>query len=310
MWHLRFVPDNTSIDFIGKRFFAFAFTGLLFVATLLSLGVKGFNLGIDFKGGILLEVKAQHAFELAPLRQKLGSLGLGEVSLQTFGQPDDLLIRVERQEGGDKGQEEAVVKIKDALGPGMEYRRTEVVGPKVSNELLLKGYIAAALSVLAIAVYVAFRFEWQFGIAAFIATLHDVVTTMGLFSILGLEFDLTAIAAILTIAGYSINDTVVVFDRIRENLRKYKTMPLKELFNLSVNETLTRTIMTSSTTMLAVLALLFVGGPVIFNFNVAMAWGIVIGTYSSIYVAAALLLYLKPLRRQPVERAAAVAEKG
>lgn len=310
MRHLRFVPDNTKIDFIGKRYYAFAITGFLFLVTIVSLGIKGFNLGIDFKGGILLEVKSQQAFELAPLRQKLGALGLGEVSLQTFGEPNDLLIRVERQDGGEKGQARAVDAIRGALGPGMEYRRTEIVGPKVSNELLLKGYIAAALSVLAIAVYVAFRFEWQFGIAAFIATLHDVVTTMGLFSVFGLEFDLTAIAAILTIAGYSINDTVVVFDRIRENLRKYKTMELKDLFNLSVNETLSRTIMTSTTTMLAVLALLFVGGPVIFNFNIAMTWGIVTGTYSSIYVAAALLLYVKPLRRTIAAGPAAAAGKS
>lgn len=298
MRHLRFVPDDTKIDFIGRRYFAFAITGLLFLITIVSLGIKGLNFGIDFKGGILIEVKSQQAFDLGALRTKLGGLGLGEVSLQTFGSPNDLLIRVERQEGGEKAQEQAVSKIKQTLGPGMDYRRTEVVGPKVSHELLFKGYLASTLAVLAIGVYVAFRFEWQFGIAAFVATLHDVITTIGVFSVLGLEFDLTAIAAILTIAGYSVNDTVVVFDRIRENLRKYKTMELADLFNLSVNETLSRTIMTSSTTMLAVLALLFVGGPVILNFNVAMAWGIVTGTYSSIYVAAALLLYLKPLRRR------------
>lgn len=305
---LRFVPDDTKIDFIGKRYFAFAVTGLLFLITIISLGIKGLNFGIDFKGGILIEVKSQQAFELSSLRQKLGTLGLGEVSLQTFGDPNDLLIRVERQ-GGEKAQEQAVEKIKEALGPGMDYRRTEVVGPKVSGELLFKGYVASILAVLAIGVYVAFRFEWQFGIAAFVATLHDVITTIGVFSVLGLEFDLTAIAAILTIAGYSVNDTVVVFDRIRENLRKYKTMELAELFNLSVNETLSRTIMTSTTTMLAVLALLFVGGPVILNFNVAMTWGIITGTYSSIYVAAALLLYLKPLRRRAAS-ATTAPEKG
>lgn len=306
---LRFVPDNTNFDFIGKRYYAFALTGLLFLVTIVSLSIKGFNLGIDFKGGILLEVRAAQAFDLGAVRGKLGGLGLGEVSLQTFGDPNDLLIRVERQEGGEQGQSRAVEAIKQALGPGVEYRRTEIVGPKVSNELLFKGYLASALAVVAIAVYVAFRFEWQFGIAAFIATLHDVVTTMGVFSIVGLEFDLTAIAAILTIAGYSINDTVVVFDRIRENLRKYRTMPLADLFNLSVNETLSRTIMTSSTVMLAVLALLAVGGPVIFNFNIAMLWGVITGTYSSIYVAAALLLYLKPLRRAAGAPAAA-PEKG
>jgi preprotein translocase subunit SecF len=307
---LRFVPDDTKIDFVGRRYFAFGITGLLFVVTIISVLVQGLNFGIDFKGGILIEVKGQHAFELASLRQKLGALGLGEVSLQTFGEPTDLLIRVQRQEGGEKAQEQAVSKIKESLGPGLDYRRTEVVGPKVSGELLRKGYIASVLAVLAIGIYVAFRFEWQFGVAAFVATLHDVVTTIGVFSVLGLEFDLTAIAAILTIAGYSVNDTVVVFDRIRENLRKYKTMDLKDLFNLSVNETLSRTIMTSTTTMLAVLALLFVGGPVIFNFNIAMAWGIITGTYSSIYVAAALLLYLKPLRRGSAATTTPAAEKS
>jgi preprotein translocase subunit SecF len=309
---LRFVPDDTKVDFIGRRFIAFGITGLLFLITIASVGVKGLNFGIDFKGGILFEVKSQAAFELAPLRAKLGSLGLGEVSLQTFGDPTDLLIKVERQPGGEKAQEAAVEKVRAVLGPGIDYRRTEVVGPKVSGELLYKGYLASALAIIAIGVYVAFRFEWQFGVAAFVATLHDVVTTMGIFSVLGLEFDLTAIAAILTIAGYSVNDTVVVFDRIRENLRKYKTMDLKDLFNLSVNETLSRTIMTSTTTMLAVLALLIVGGPVIRNFSVAMLWGIVTGTYSSIYVAAALLLYLKPLRRSASSSGTAepAAKKG
>jgi preprotein translocase subunit SecF len=307
--HLRFVPDNTRFDFIGQRRYAFAITGLLFLMTIVSLSVKGFNFGIDFEGGILLEVKQAQPFDLAPMRAKLGGLGLGEVSLQTFGEPNDLLIRVQRQPGGEKAQNQAVEKVRQALGPGLEYRRTEVVGPKVSGELLLKGYIAAALAVVAIAIYVAFRFEWQFGIAAFIATLHDVVTTMGIFSVFGLEFDLTAIAAILTIAGYSINDTVVVFDRIRENLRKYKTMELKDLFNLSVNETLSRTIMTSTTVILAVFALLLVGGPVISNFNIAMLWGVIVGTYSSIYVAAALLLYLKPLRRSAVAAPARAVEK-
>ncbi len=309
MRHLRFVPDNTRFDFIGQRRYAFAITGLLFLMTIVSLSVKGFNFGIDFEGGILLEVKQAQPFDLAPMRAKLGGLGLGEVSLQTFGEPNDLLIRVQRQPGGEKAQNQAVEKVRQALGPGLEYRRTEVVGPKVSGELLLKGYIAAALAVVAIAIYVAFRFEWQFGIAAFIATLHDVVTTMGIFSVFGLEFDLTAIAAILTIAGYSINDTVVVFDRIRENLRKYKTMELKDLFNLSVNETLSRTIMTSTTVILAVFALLLVGGPVISNFNIAMLWGVIVGTYSSIYVAAALLLYLKPLRRSAVAAPARAVEK-
>jgi preprotein translocase subunit SecF len=207
---------------------------------------------------------------------------------------------VQEQPGGNAAQEQAITAMRSLLEPGFEIRRTEYIGPQVSHELLRDGVIAALLSVMLIGVYVWFRYEWQFGISAVITTFHDVVVTFGLFSLFHLEFNLTVVAALLTIAGYSINDTVVVFDRIRENLRKYKSMGLAQLIDLSVNQTLARTLMTSGTTLLAVLALLLFGGPVLRNFSLAMAWGIGVGTYSSIFVASALLLHLPSLR--PAER--------
>ncbi|MSO71244.1 MAG: protein translocase subunit SecF [Alphaproteobacteria bacterium] len=290
-------PAVSKFNFVGVRLYAFLLTGTLFALTAVSLSLQGLALGIDFRGGILLEVAGKQAFDLGDLRAKLGGLGVGEVELQDLGTLDRLLIRVEKQDGGDEAQLAASNKVKELLGPGVEYRRVETVGPKVSTELFNQGLLAAAVAVLAIAGYVAFRFEWQFGIAAMVATLHDVVTTVGLFSLFGIEFNLTSIAAILTIAGYSVNDTVVVFDRIRENLRKFKTMGLAELINLSVNETIARTVVTSSTTMLATLALLFFGGPVLAGFSLAMAWGIIIGTYSTVYVASSLMLYLPSVRQ-------------
>jgi preprotein translocase subunit SecF len=203
-----------------------------------------------------------------------------------------VLIRLEQQEGDEQAQQAAVAKVKEALGPGVEYRRTEFVGPQVSEELFWDGIYAVSAAILAILVYIWFRFEWQFGLAAVIALLHDVLSTIGIFSLVGLEFNLTTVAAVLTIAGYSINDTVVVFDRVRENLRKYKSMPLRELFNLSINQTLSRTTLTSFTTLLALVALYTLGGEVIRGFSFGMIWGVVIGTYSSICLAVPLLLYL------------------
>lgn len=285
-------PDVIGVDFIGKRAIALAFSAALTVASLVSLATQGLNLGIDFQGGILIEARAQQDIDLGPMREKLGGLGLGEVALSHVDSKRDIMIRIERQEGGEKAQAAAIDRIKEALGTGIEYRRTESVGPTVGRELLIGGVIATLLGVLAIAVYVWVRFEWQFGVSAMVATFHDMITTFGLFSIFQIDFDMTSVAAILTIIGYSINDTVVVFDRIRENLRKYKSMPLGDLMNLSVNQTMARTIMTGLTTQLAIFALLVFGGPVLFGFSVAMTWGIVIGTYSSIYMAAALLMFM------------------
>ncbi|MBE9556936.1 MAG: protein translocase subunit SecF, partial [Proteobacteria bacterium] len=242
MKKLRIVPANTAIDFMGKRLIAFAFSTVLIVSALgLSLG-SGLNLGIDFLGGILLEIQTTEPADVGQLRSDLGSLGLGEVSLQEFGSEDVVLIRVQRQEGGDEAQQVAIKKIRDKLGDGVEeYRRTETVGPTVGAELKEAAILAIGSAILAILIYIWFRFEWQFGIAAIIALIHDVLTTIGLFALFQLEFNLATVAAVLTIAGYSINDTVVVFDRVRENLRKYKKLSLVELFNLSINETLART---------------------------------------------------------------------
>ncbi len=290
---IKLVPDNTKIDFVGMRKPFFLLTAVMILFSAFYVGFIGLNLGIDFKGGILMEVKTKGPANIDAMRGKLGNLDLGEVALQGFGAHDDVLIRVQRQEGGEEAQQKAVEKVKGALGDSVQtYRRTEFVGPKVGGELIQGGTIAVVLSLLAIAAYVWFRFEWQFAVGAIIALAHDVIATVGMFAVTGLEFNLSSVAAILTIAGYSINDTVVIFDRVRENLRKYKTMDIKELINLSVNETLARTVLTSLTTFLAVLAIFLFGGPVIQGFSAAMIFGIVVGTYSTVYVASSIVIYL------------------
>ena len=294
MIKLRLVPDNTSIAFIEKRFVALIFSAVLIVGSLSLLGVKGLNLGIDFLGGILVEVKTDGPADVASLRNKISNLGLGEVSIQEFGAPDDVLIRVQRQKGGDAQQQEAVAIISEAIkAEVIEFRRTETVGPTVGAELKEAAILAVLMAIGAILLYVWFRFEWQFGLGAVIALSHDVLATIGLFSLLGLEFNLASVAALLTIAGYSINDTVVIYDRVRENMRRYKSMPLTNLFNKSINETLARTVMTSVTTLLALLALVLLGGEVIRGFSIALIFGVLIGTYSSVALAVPTLLYLR-----------------
>ena len=289
---LNLVPANINLSFIPKRKMFMAFSALLVAASVFMFLSKGLNYGIDFKGGIMLEVRTEKAANIAEMRTTLGDLGLGEVSLQEFGQPTDVLIRIQRQDGGEKAQQEAVNTIKAALSSSVEYRRTEFVGPKVSDELFWDGLTAVGLAILAILIYIWFRFEWQFGLGAVVALSHDVITTIGIFALMGFEFNLSTVAAVLTIAGYSINDTVVVFDRVRENLRKYKKMPFPELLNNSINQTLSRTVITSVTTMLALLALYLLGGEVIRDFSFAMIWGVLIGTYSSICLAVPILLNL------------------
>ena len=297
MRHLKLIPAGVNLQFVAKRMIFFVFSGLLVVMSVGLFTIKGVNYGIDFKGGILMEVRTPDAADPGAMRLALSDLGLGEIALQEFGAPTDVLIRVQRQEGGEKAQQAAVEAVKAALGPEVEYRRTEFVGPKVSEELFWDGVMAVTFAILAILVYIWFRFEWQFGLGAVVALVHDVLSTIGLFSLLGLEFNLSTVAAILTIAGYSINDTVVVFDRVRENLRKFKTMPLTELFNRSINETLSRTVMTSVTTLLALLSLYLLGGEVLRGFSFAMIWGVLIGTYSSVCLAVPMLLYLDLGRR-------------
>ncbi|MGB9152830.1 MAG: protein translocase subunit SecF [Alphaproteobacteria bacterium] len=294
---IHIIPADTNIDFVAKRWWAFSWTILLVVITVAALCIKGLNLGIDFKGGILIEAKAQQAVDMSALRADLATLNLGEISLQQYGEPTDVLIRVQRQEGDEAAQNAAIKSVRDKLGTSYEYRRVEVVGPTVGTELLHAGILATILAMVAISIYVGVRFEWQFGLAALIATFHDVLTTVGLYAVLQLDFNLTAVAALLTLAGYSINDTVVVFDRIRETLRRQKATDLRSIINASVNQTLSRTTMTAGTTLLALLPLVFMGGPTLINFSAALTWGIFVGTYSSIYVASALLLYMPPLRR-------------
>ena len=294
---LVFLHEPPHIPFVKLHTLGFVVSILLTLASVGLLATRGLNFGIDFRGGIVMEVKAPGGkADLEAMRGRLNGLGLGEVSLQTFGQPDDVLIRLPRQPGDDAAQNKGVETVRNSLGPTYEYRRTEVVGPKVGGELIHAGTIATMLAILAIAAYVWFRFEWQFGLGAVISTFHDVITTLGLFSLLQLEFNLTTLAAILTIAGYSINDTVVIYDRVRETMRKFKQMPLGGVIDLSLNETLSRTVLTSSVTAVAVLALLLFGGEVIRGFSAAMLWGIVIGTYSSLFIAAPLLLHAKPRR--------------
>jgi preprotein translocase subunit SecF len=306
---IRRIPN---IDFMGLHKLGFVLSGLLTIGSIVLFLVQGLNYGIDFSGGTLMEVRTiAGPADLGQMRGTLDGLGLGQVSLQGFGAPDEVLIRLPRQPGDDKAQEQAVQKVKQALGRAVEYRRTEVVGPTVGAELIRAGVIATVLALFAIAAYVWLRFEWQFGVGAMLSTVHDTVTTVGLFALLQIEFNLTTLAAILTIAGYSINDTVVIYDRVRETMRKYKTMDFRTLINKSLNETLSRTILTVSTTALAVLSLLIFGGEVLRGFSIAMLWGIVVGTYSSLFIAAPLLFYIRPRRSgQAKERAEGVPAEG
>ena len=292
-----FLRKPPNFPFVRIHRLGFLISLALMIASAGLLATRGLNFGIDFKGGIVMEVKTTTArADLDAMRSQLNGLGLGEVQLQSFGAPNDVLIRLPRQPGGDQAQNRAAALVHITLGPSYDYRRTDVVGPKVGNELIRAGTIATVLATLAIAGYVWFRFEWQFGLGAVFSLFHDVFTALGLFSALQLEFNLATLAAILTIAGYSINDKVVIFDRVRENLRKYKQLPLPDLLDLSLNETLARTLMTSTVTALAVFALLLFGGSVIRGFSAAMLWGIGAGTYSSLFLAAPLLLYVKPRR--------------
>lgn len=290
---IEFIPRNTKFPFVSWFKMCFGTSVVLNVVTIILLVTMGLNFGIDFKGGMLLEVQAkQGKADLASLRSAVGSLGLGEVQIQEFGKPEEALIRLAEQPGGATAQQDAVNKVKAVLAATYEVQRTEVVSGTVSSELMWKAVQALGLTCLGIFIYVWFRFEWQFALGAIIALVHDVFLTVGVFSALRLDFDLTIVAALLTILGYSINDTVVIYDRIRENLRKYKKMPLDELLDLSVNETLGRTIMTVSTMLLALLALYFFGGEVIRGFVFAMLFGSIVGTYSSVYIAAPFLIMI------------------
>jgi len=299
---LKLVPENTSVPFVSFRKIAYVLSTLLLVASVYFYAVKGLNFGIDFKGGFLIEAHTENTADLASLRNITGNMGLGEVSLQTFGDDNQVLIRIEFQE--DKSLNEVVELVQMTLdseyAEQVSFQRTEAVGPKVSGELIESGVLSVLLAVGAVLFYIWIRFEWQFGLGAVIALMHDVLLTVGMFSLTGLEFNLSIIAAILTIVGYSLNDTVVVYDRIRENLRKFRKKELPDLINLSLNETLARTMMTSVTTLLALTALFYFGGEVIHGFTAAMIWGIFVGTYSSIFIASPVLLWFE-LRREEEE---------
>lgn len=288
-----FFPHGLRLPIVAKSPIFIGITLAMLVVSAVLLFTRGLNYGVEFKGGTLIEVRAKSgAVDLTKLRDITGKLGLGGIQVQGFGgdNPRDALLRIETQPGGDKAQEQVPKKVIDAL-PEYEIRRVETVGAAVSGELKTAAFLSVIASLLGILAYVWFRFEWQFAFAAIVALIHDVFITMGVFALLGLEFDLTVVAALLTLAGYSINDTVVVFDRIRENLRKFKKETIANLFNLSINETLSRTILTASTVFLAVSALYIFGTEVIHGFAFAMLFGVLIGTWSSIFVAAPLVMW-------------------
>ena len=293
---LRLISDNTNINFIKLKKLAFSFSSIFSLLSLLLVLFIGLNFGIDFKGGILIEVRTSDEIGISEIRDNVSNLNIGEISIQEFGVATDYLIRVERQKGGDNAQQEAINLIKSSLSTSfmdkIDYRRLEFVGPTVSKDLVSDGVMAIVCAIIAMLAYIWFRFELPFALGAIVALVHDIVLTMGVFAALGLEFNLATVAAILLIIGYSMNDTVVVYDRIRENLRKFKRMPLNELLNKSINQTLSRTINTTVTTILALGALYFIGGQIIADFAFAMLWGIVVGTYSSIFIASTILTFL------------------
>jgi preprotein translocase subunit SecF len=292
---LKLVPPGTKVPFMKARFAAFIVSAIAVMTSIVLFFAVGLNFGIDFRGGTLIEIQTTDGpADLSEIRSVVGGLDLGDVQIQEFGSPQDVLIRVEEQPGGELAQQQVIVLIRDALGEDtVDYRRVEIVGPQVSSELARDGTIAVIIAIMAILIYIWFRFEWQYALGAVVALVHDVLLTIGLFSIVGYEFNLSSIAAVLTIVGYSLNDTVVIYDRVRENLRKFKKMPISDLLDLSINDTLSRTLMTSVTTLIALSALFIFGGEVIRSFTFAMIWGVIIGTYSTVLVAAPILLFLK-----------------
>ena len=299
---VKLVPDNTNIPFMAWRRYAFAFSIIISVISAALFMTVEMNYGIDFRGGSSIEVKAkQGEGDAGDIRARLGELNIGDLQVQSFGDQGEYLIRIEGQGEGDSAEQSVVQRIQGELAEDYEFRRVESVGPTVSNELAMAGTIGVVAAMLAMLVYIWFRFEWQFGLGAIISTLHDVIMMVGFYVALGLEFNLSSIAAILTIVGYSINDTVVVYDRVRENLRRYKKMPIEELINLSMNQTLSRTVLTGITTLFALIALYIWGGEVIASFTIAMIFGILIGTYSSIFIAGPMLILFK-LRPDMFER--------
>jgi preprotein translocase subunit SecF len=292
---LRIVPDDTKFDFMQFRRVSFPASAVLSILAICLYFFVGLNFGIDFVGGTILEVKTKsgQAADLAKMRSNLGALGLGDIQLQEFGSSDRVLIRIPQQTGGEAAQNIAKDKVTATLGDEITIERAEVVGPRISTEMLATSTIGLMAAILAILVYLWFRFEWQFALGAMVANVHDLVLTIGYMSLMQIDFDLSSIAALLTILGYSLNDTVVIYDRIREMLRRYKRMPMPDLLNVSVNSTLSRSIITHLTVTLSLLALLFFGGHAIHSFVSTMIFGVVlVGTYTSVFIAAPILIYL------------------
>jgi len=292
--HLRIVPDETKFDFMRFRRVSFPVSAALSILALVFYFTHGLNFGIDFKGGTLVEVQSKAGpIDIAQMRTTLEGLGLGEIQLQEFGDRGEVLIRISQQPGGETAQQAVVDKVKGALGDSVDYRRVEVVGPRVSNELLGYGTIGIVFAIFAILIYLWFRFEWQFALGAMIANVHDLVLTIGFMSVTQIDFDLTSIAALLTILGYSLNDTVVIYDRIREMLRRYKKLSMADLLNISINATLSRSIITHVTVAAALLSLFLFGGHAIHSFTATMMFGVVlVGTYTSVFIASPILIYL------------------
>ncbi len=300
---LRLIPEGTKIPFMAWRKIAIGFSVAAMLASVAIFSFGGLNLGIDFKGGSSVEIQALKGdADIGDIRSRIGKLGLGDIQVQQFGTPREVLIRIEAQSGGDTAQQAAVRKVTDALSADYDIRRVEVVGPTVSGELAIAGIIAVVVAMGAVLIYIWARFEWQFAVGAIVALIHDVTLTIGLYSFIGFEFNLSSIAAILTIVGYSLNDTVVVYDRVREYLRKFRKIPVSELIDLSINSMLSRTTLTSFTTILALLALVFFGGEVIRGFTISMTWGVVVGTYSSIFIAAPILIFFGLKTREKAEK--------
>jgi preprotein translocase subunit SecF len=291
---LRIVPDNTSFDFIRFRRISFPISAVLSILAITLYFTHGLNFGIDFKGGTEMVVQSKSGpIDIATMRATLSQLELGEVQMKEFGGADTVEIKIAQQPGGEEAQQAVVQKVKAALGSGVDYISTDVVGPRISGELLHWGIIGIFVAIGAILIYLWFRFEWQFALGAMIANVHDIVLTLGFMSITQVDFDLSSIAALLTILGYSLNDTVVIYDRIREMLRRYKKMPMPELLNVSINATLSRSVVTHVTVLLALTALLLFGGQAIHSFTAIMMFGAaLVGTYTSVFIASPILIYL------------------
>jgi preprotein translocase subunit SecF len=288
----RPIPDGTNIPFVQWSRYGYIISGILCALSIFLFAYQGLNYGIDFKGGSVITIRTQGPAKIDEIRKQLGGLGLGDVEVQEFGGPSDLLIKLEAQAGGAEAEQAAQRKVKDTLGSTVEVRSAETVGAKVSGELTQQAILAVLISIVGVLIYLWARFEWQYAAGAVISLLHDVLLSIGLFSLIGLEFNLNIIAAILTIIGYSLNDTVVNFDRVREFMRKYKSMNMADLMDFSINSVLPRTLLTSLCTLIALLALYIFGGEVIRGFAFAMIWGVFVGTYSSIFVAVPVLMLL------------------